>query len=285
MQNRISLAGSWRFQVDADDRGYDEHALVGTLELAGTTDEAGLGEPGPETPDRVGTLTRRHEYLGTVWYARQITIPPAWTGLDIELMLERVMWQSRVLLDGKPVGKTLDSLCTPQVHTLGKVKPGKHRLAIEVDNRMIHPIGNKNHGYGEQTQSRWNGILGRIELSARPAGRIETVRVFAKGNDNKVQLEIALAGLPDGLKIRGVLVDAENRERVGQSTSVKASDKVHIDITCDKKVTAWSEFSPKLHQARVELLKDGQVVDVHSSRFGFRTISQDLPSVCGASAF
>jgi len=272
---RIGLEGIWRFQVDTDDQGYHEDTLVRTIHLPGTTDEAGVGGPGPETPDRVGTLARRHEYLGAVWYARQITIPAVWVDLEIELTLERVMWQSRVLLDGESVGNPQDSLCTPHVHKLGKVKPGKHTLAIQVDNRMIHPIGNKNHAYGEQTQSRWNGIVGTIELAARPSARIEAVRVFAEPGDGKVGLEVTSAGELNGHEIRGVIIDPADGERIGQSAPVKASSVVNIDVACNGKVTAWSEFSPKLYETRVELIEGGRVIDVYSSTFGFRKISRD----------
>lgn len=177
-----SLAGEWRYAPDPADlgigQGWAAGKFDGTIDLPGSTDEAGLGDLQSDTGKTMGHLVRKHNYLGAVWFAREIIIPENPAAEDWTLTLERVMWQSRVLVDGKEAGAPQDSLCTPHIHRLGKLSPGKHLLAIRVDNRMIHPIGNKCHAYGEQTQSRWNGIVGGIELTPTPETSIASLRVF-----------------------------------------------------------------------------------------------------------
>jgi Glycosyl hydrolases family 2, sugar binding domain/Glycosyl hydrolases family 2/Glycosyl hydrolases family 2, TIM barrel domain len=278
--NTIDLSGQWSFALDPENVGVENKWYLATLpnkiSLPGTTDEAGFGDPGPETPERAGVLTRRHEYLGVAWYVREITIDKAWSDRQISLTLERVMWRSDVWLDGVSIGDGQDSLSTSHRYQLGRLSPGKHILAIRIDNRMIHPIGNKNHAYSEQTQSRWNGIVGRIELSAKPLCHIRAVRVFTESTENgRARCEIKLSGTDEGFKLYGEIIDTDNDEVLGKSKCVIARDAVDLQISCDEPVVRWSEFNPKTYLARIVLTKNGRVCDRHESRFGFRTVSRD----------
>jgi len=75
-------------------------------------------------------------YLGVAWYRREIDIPAAWRGKRVNLTLERTRWQTDVYLDEKEIG-SCHSLVAPHEYDLGVVAPGKHRLSIRIDNRMI----------------------------------------------------------------------------------------------------------------------------------------------------
>ncbi len=275
--NVMDLSGKWAFKLDPNDQGIKENwaksKLSDSIKLPGTTDEAGYGPMGPETPDRVGVLTRRHEYLGATWYSRTIDIPNDWNGNNIELYLERVMWQSQVWLDGKEVSATEDSLCVPHVHSLGKLTPGKHTLTVRIDNRMIHPIGNKNHAYGEQTQSRWNGAVGRIELISRPDSQVEALRVFTE-LDGTARFEVSSSGKLSGVKVQASVIDPATGKVIGKTSADSAKKLQNLTLKCSNP-TIWSEFTPKTYQAKVELLHNGKVIDSKSSVFGFRKISRD----------
>ncbi|MFO1531471.1 MAG: beta-galactosidase, partial [Kiritimatiellia bacterium] len=115
----INLAGPWRFALDPADAGVaaggPTNALPDTIILPTTTDLAGFGGPEPD-PDP-GFLSRVHKYVGAAWYQREVIIPDPWSGLETELLLERVLWQSRVWIDGREVGAQ-DSLGTPHIHAL-----------------------------------------------------------------------------------------------------------------------------------------------------------------------
>ena len=125
----ISLAGQWAFKLDPEDRGLVESwpSLTGALpkmnKLPGTTDEAGFGTP--TTNAETGVLTRVVKYHGPAWYQREIAVPESWKNRDVELFLERVIWESRVWIDGKP-GDAQESLNTPHLHKLGRLAPGWH---------------------------------------------------------------------------------------------------------------------------------------------------------------
>jgi hypothetical protein len=63
-----------------------------------------------------------------------------------------------------------------------------------VNNDMIHNIGDQAHSYGEQTQSIWNGIVGKIELRAFDPLRIITVKTIPDIEANKFTMEFQIKG-------------------------------------------------------------------------------------------
>ena len=135
----VSLAGEWQVRLDPDSsgvsRGYFRLENGQPIRLPGTLDEAGYGIP-TEGSD-YGILTRRYKYTGPAWYVRQIDVPREWADRELELYLERVMWQSEVWLDGERID-TQDGLGTPHTHRLGRLSAGSHTLAVRVNNDMIY---------------------------------------------------------------------------------------------------------------------------------------------------
>ena len=271
----LSLAGGWHFAADPQDAGIRDQWAAGTptqiINLPGTTDEAGIGDLQSDTGKTLGVLVRKHNYLGPAWYIREVDLPAKFADRQWLLTLERVMWQSRVFVDGREIGQPQDSLCTPHFHRLGQLTPGKHHLAIRVDNRMIHPIGNKCHSYGEQTQSRWNGIVGKIELTALVATAIDSLRIFTPALD-RAEIEVTLTGPLAGIQIRASLIDRASGLPIGSREIAATAATTQISIVPQTPVMAWSEFSPKTYYAKVELLRDGQPCVARETTFGFRTI-------------
>ena len=207
-QDRISLAGSWRFQLDRDDAGikdrwFDKN-LSGRVNLPGCLTEQGIGDEvaldtrwigdivdqsfftAPEyeeyrRPGRIRIpfwLQPDKYYSGPAWFQRDIEIPETWRERHIQLFLERAHWQTRVWVDGKPMGEN-DALAVPHEYDLSPVlTPGRHVLTIRVDNRLILDIGVNSHSISDHNQGNWNGIAGRLELAATAPVWIEDLRVY-----------------------------------------------------------------------------------------------------------
>jgi beta-galactosidase/beta-glucuronidase len=194
--DRISLAGQWQFQLDRADAGIPERwfersldqriKLPGALQNQGfgddiTVDTKWNGEVNPEAwlkgpqyakyrqPGNIKVpffLQPEKHYAGAAWYQRGVEIPAAWRGKRVVLRLERPHWETRVWLDSREIG-TNTSLSTPHNYELGTgLEPGKHTLAIRVDNRMIVNVGPWSHSVTDHTQGNWNGMVGGIELFA-----------------------------------------------------------------------------------------------------------------------
>ena len=161
---RIDLSGTWQFALDRQGTIKAGDALTETIQLPGTTDTNKKGDFIAKSEETTH-LTRPWSYKGKAWYQRDVEIPANWKGKSVYLFLERTK-PSEVYIDGQLVG-TSNDISTPQVFNLPKgLKPGKHQLTIMVDNASGVPeqLYASSHAYTEDTQTNWNGIIGRIEL-------------------------------------------------------------------------------------------------------------------------
>ncbi|HTQ11095.1 MAG TPA: discoidin domain-containing protein [Fimbriimonadaceae bacterium] len=216
--NAISLAGSWRFELDRRDAGlgqkWFERTLPDPIQLPGAIQNQGVGDPvTPDTPwtgavgDSVwrtnpkyaryrqpGHVTipfflqpQRH-YVGPAWFQRDIDVPDAWAGKRIELSLERPHWTTQVWVDGRFIGSG-ESLSTPDEFDLGtSLAAGRHSLTIRVDNRLLVDVGALAHSVTDHTQGNWNGIVGKIELKATSPVWIEDVQAYPDVAHRRVRL-------------------------------------------------------------------------------------------------
>ncbi len=302
------LAGIWRFRIDRDDRGLAEEwhkaPLAGdaTIRLPGTMQSQGFGDPiSVETPwtgtivDRSWFTAPEYEkyrrpghfkvpfwlqperyYKGAAWYQREIEVPAAWRGRRVVLTLERPHIETRAWLDDRELGVN-NSLSTPHVRDLGTaVAPGKHRLTIRVDNRLVVDVGINSHSVTDHTQGNWNGIVGRIELSATPPVWVENLQVIprdrrsiavrctignATGRDQQVfaRLEFAAPenalGPPPGVRLVSLK---------GPRTTFTA--QYHLG----PEAPSWDEFHPALY--RVTASVNGEPPSSRTASFGLREI-------------
>ena len=139
-----------------------------TIVLPGTTDLAGKGiaavEPQDGQPVETSRLTRRHSFVGKAWYRKKVVAPYVWREKDLALYLERTK-ATKLYLDGALVDSCND-VSTPQLYNLGKLRPGVHTLILCVDNGGGVPpqVIKSSHLYSDDTQTNWNGVIGRIEF-------------------------------------------------------------------------------------------------------------------------
>ena len=178
-----SLAGTWQFALDPEQRGVPERWFTRNLtdervRLPGTTDTNRRGTRQTDDPELWGGLTRAWTYEGHAWYQRDITMPAAWAGRRITLFLERCHWRTTVWVNERLVGTDM-TLGAPHVYDLGPhLQPGKNRLTILVDNTKQVEMGFLNsHSTTDWTQTNWNGIVGRMELRVQDPVWMERVRV------------------------------------------------------------------------------------------------------------
>ena len=165
----ISLAGEWNVELGKSGSAFakSKRASQGEVKraiLPGTIDTNHLGFAPKDTMETTH-LTRLYAYKGAARYSRTINIPKDWKKKPVELFLERTR-PTWVYMDGELVD-SCNFISTPQRYLLPKkVKPGKHLLEIVVDNGRGVPdqVYGSSHAYTEDTQTNWNGIIGRIEL-------------------------------------------------------------------------------------------------------------------------
>jgi len=293
-----SLAGQWRFRLDRDDVGVKETWFASDLDattkiaLPGILQTQGYGDDIAAETQFVAALPRdmawyklpqyaayikpghvevpylsqpvKH-YLGVAWYQREIEIPAAWRGKRVALSLERTRWKTDVYLDDTLMG-TNTSLVAPHDFDLGLVTPGRHRLSIRIDNRMIFVYRPDGHGVSDGEGSTWNGIVGRIELAATSPVWIDDAQVFPNVAGKTAQIRVRL-GNATGKGGSGTLSAGASSVPV---TWDAAGGDATLDVTLPS-ATPWSEFSPVLQHVTVKL--SGPSADDHRDlTFGLREI-------------
>ena len=161
----IDLSGTWLFALDRNKTIQAGAQLTETIQLPGTTDTNKKGDYIARSEETT-QLSRLWSYKGRAWYQKEVDIPVSWKGKPVYLTLERTK-PSEVYVDGKFAASSND-ISTPQIFELSKwLKPGKHQLTIMIDNGYGVPkqLYESSHAYTESTQTNWNGIIGKIELS------------------------------------------------------------------------------------------------------------------------
>lgn len=262
--DRLSLAGKWNVTLNDDGE-------TGDIALPGTLDEALLGQK--VNTAAYGCLSRRFNYIGPAVYTRLVTIPKCFEGQNLELYLERVMWQSKISVDSIPVGKAEDSLAGPHIHRLGKLSPGKHFLTIEINNRMIHRLGEKSHAYGEHMQTLWNGAIGNLEI--RPVPLISEVRADAPYPANK--LTLSFKGPKARYQVTLSSKSPANREPFTFNFDSVPGKNGRHELVClfkDHMPLPWNEFTPNLYTVKIKMLISKTHKSVWESEIGFRTLER-----------
>lgn len=275
----VNLAGTWQVKLDPQDKGlaagWYRAWPMASLRLPGSTDEAKMGVPVPD-PHDYAMLSRRYRYVGPAWYVRKVTVPVLWSGRRLSLFLERTHWESRAWWDGRPLGMR-DSLCVPHEYAIPAATPGEHTITLRIDNRHKYNLGPDAHSVSEQTQTNWNGIIGRIELRALPTVQVAGVQAWPDAAKRSVRLVATLEGACAKPVTVTWTVGAEGPfTRKSAATSVPAfrgTRVVETTIGLGPDAPLWDEFSPKLHRATVKVSASGVFSRSKQITFGLRDLA------------
>ena len=287
----INLSGKWELRLDPKNEGlasnYWAQPFDDTIQLPGTISLAHKGVPISLEPvllacplkdfisgkglmferdqatlehSPLAHLYQRFSYVGPAWYRRQITIPDNWTNQDIELVLERVIWESRVWVNGQFIDSQT-SLTTPHHYEIGTaLHPGLNSITIRVDNSRQVAIGDP-HAYTEQSQSIWNGIVGRIALVEQSKIRIdglelrpdlarhgiEAVIKTHNASGQAIAIGISAQVFPENFS-------GEKLPELKAPMSLPPGDaEQKVFYSLGTNFESWSEFNPKLYRMAVFL--------------------------------
>lgn len=284
--DEISLAGEWRVALDSTEVGEEQEwfnrTFANEITLPGTLDEAGYGvadtlEPSVRKP-QILHLTRKHSYVGPAWYVREVDIPSAWEGRTVTMRLERVLWQTRVWVDGKPMPGAQESLSAPHEFDLTEqLTPGRHKIALRVDNRKRYDISVNDmaHAYTNETQVMWNGVLGKMILKAGRNVEVDSLRVYPDAGARKVRLTAVVRNRIDVRKADWKVTVTDNGgEVVGLTgTAELKGGNNRLDICCPlgDSVKLWDEFHPHLYNLALAVSTDDDE-DCRTVKFGLRDL-------------
>ena len=308
IRDELSLAGTWGFKIDSLDQGIEQQwfkkEFSETVTLPGSMAENGKGyevtlktEWTGDIVDRSYFTEDKYEkyrqtgnikipfwlkpvkyYKGAAWYQKDVEIPEGWTGKRVVMLLERCHWESTVFVNEKKAGSQ-NSLSTPHEYDITDLLiPGKNRIAVRIDNRVIIPVGVNSHSISDHTQSNWNGITGSISLIATSKVFIDDVKVFPDV-EKKIAKVIVSVRNPDNIDFKGKLTlhaqsfnSSKGSNLPGKNVTI-VTNSGEQQVILDYKIMnpqLWSEFTPDLYRMSAVLKEKGKVIDNRTVDFGMR---------------
>jgi beta-galactosidase len=296
--NIVDLSGVWDFGLDQDPVGIKQslcdRKLGETICLPGSTDQAGFGNLRGREQALAGRLTRIRVFEGVAWYQKEVEIPSNWAKKRINLFLERCHWETSVWIDHQYIG-TQRSLVGPHIYTLPEeLETGKHRITIKVDNTLQLNIGPWSNSISDETQTNWNGIIGRIELVCTERVWVDEIKVASDltgemihitgqvrnitGEVLDCQLDVRIFE-PKAKGAENKRKKAENKRDVVRKKRVPVGPDgcdFSFAIPMGEHLKRWDEFTPNLYIASVVLSAEYQgqkVTEFQETTFGIREIT------------
>jgi hypothetical protein len=309
--NKIDLSGEWSFQVDSLDEGVQQKWFNTTLRhritLPGSMATNGKGDDVTVNTKWTGSIVDSSwffkpeyaqyrkkgnikvpfwlqpvkYYKGAAWYRKTVTIPASWKQKHIELFIERSHWETTVWIDDKQIGSQ-NSLGTPHVFDLtDAITPGGHTITVRIDNRVKDfDVGQNSHSISDHTQSNWNGMIGKLLVTARPAVYIDNVQLFPNLKNKEVAVQLKIVNIT-GAPVKSTIQffassnnpNAEKLKPHKWEVEAKA-DTTFIDAVYPMGVRPllWDEFHPDVYSFNVTVAnKEDQ--DERTETFGMREFS------------
>ena len=305
-QQVIDLSGPWEFAM-GDSAVYNDYVLlpgsmltndkgnpvsVETQWTGSLYDSSYYYNPSMEKYRHEGDmkfpffLTPERHYVGNAWYKRKIYVPENWKHQRITLFLERPHIETTLYVNGNEVGHQM-SLSTPHVYDVTDlIRIGaQNELEVKVYNGIENVcVGQDSHSVTDQTQGNWNGIVGRLELQARPKKvNVRQVRVYPdllkrkahvvvnlENHANRYLGDVHLMQIREyGLTYEVTLDGQYNAKPLvrGEWFELDGKRQVAFDIELGDAIKEWSEFSPVVYRLTVIAGED-----VYETTFGLRDI-------------
>ena len=279
--NSIDLSGKWEVALDSLDQGiangWYNKSFPDQITLPGTLCDGGFGkactlEPAMEKEIFLN-LKRKFDYVGPAWYRKEVTIPDSWKDKSITLLLERVIWNSQLWVNGKKVTGHNESLSTPHSFELTDyLTPGVNSIVIRIDNTKQYDISFSDlaHAYTNDTQTMWNGVLGKLALIAKNKSYIEELQITPNVDKQTVTVYTKWHQPTSDGELTFQITDPNGKEL--------PTKKIHAqgnETTFEYAITTpilWDEFNPNLYQAAATLNING-VSDTRVEKFGMRKLT------------
>ena len=260
------------FEIDFDDKGWDEIPVPGNWEMYG------YGFPNYSSrkyPFKTNPPYIDDSYSPVGSYITYFTLPEEWKGREIYIQFGSVKSGFYLWINGKKVGYSQDSKLPAEFNITQYLTTGKNKLAVQVfqftDGSYLE----------DQDFWRLSGIQRDVILFARSKTSIRDF--FAKSlldssyQNGVFSLEVEIKDgsykKPDSYNLQYQIMNAE-REKVleGESTFISGSERKEIKFSgIIPNVKKWSAEEPNLYTLLLVLNDNsGKTIEVTSVKIGFR---------------
>lgn len=233
-------------------------------------DEA-LGQAEPQSGPITTRLTRKYTYEGPVTFSRAIRFQPS-HGQRVFLEAERAR-SLELRLNGENIPHFVpQTLSTPHIFELTGKLTGEDQLELCSDNSypgMPREAILNSSAATDETQTNWNGIVGRFCLVTRPQTFFSGLRVYPHGK--QVQVDVELDALEAGEDMLTLTCEAFSTP-VRQAVSCKpGKTSLRLEIPVRADAARWDEYEGNLYTLTAALNSGAR----EQVTFGLRSFDVD----------
>jgi len=255
--NWVNLNGTWQFRFDKENAGEGANWAAGKTEF-------------PEqitVPFSWGSKLSGLENKADIgWYQRTVTVPEAWKGKRIFLVVGACDWLTKGWFDGQALGEHRGGYTPFEFELTPIVNWGQdQQIILRVDDTP-HPFKLE----GKQGYGAAKGIWQTIYLEARPALHLKSVHYFPDIDAGKVTVRAQFNDTaPAGVKLTLHFKTGEVPEVTQEVASGAKEVQFDVPITNPH---LWSLDDPFLYEVDAAL-SSGDAADHVGTYFGMRKIS------------
>lgn len=269
-----SLDGIWKFLVDTDTETIDPGTPIPA--------DRSMAVPGSFNDQGMTRDVRMH--CGYVWYEREFMIPRALLDERIVLRFDAATHEAEVYVNGQFVMRHKGGFLPFEAEINNFVKAGANRVTVKLSNMLDHttlPVGNYSERIDENGRLirkvsenfdffNYSGLTRYVRIYTTPRTYVrDIVLTYDVTLDEDftaaktvVKVMTDVVGDVDTVDIQ--IMD-EDRQLVASGSGSEAD----VEIAAAR---LWQPLDAYLYTARIELKKDGGLIDCYEEPFGIRTV-------------
>ena len=268
-ENWLNLNGKWQFEIDYAKSGterelYKENKLSGEIIV-------------PFCPESELSGINNKDFMECVWYGRFFEIPAEWKGKNIILHFGAVDYHAIVYVNEEKVTGHKGGYTSFSVDITDKLKESGNYISVCV----YDDLRSRNQPAGKQSgklksyscyYTRTTGIWQTVWLEPVDKCYLYGFKADTDINIPSVNLEFILKG-----DFSGVIIKAEafwNGKSVGSKKTYVTASTVNLSFDLSEK-HLWTVGKGNLYDLKIEIEKDGKILDSVTSYFGLRSVTLD----------
>ena len=267
---RQDLNGVWDFIVDEEKGWVDPNKPL--------EDPLHISVPASLNDQVVNEKVKQH--VGYFWYQTELNIPKVLKNERKVLRFGSVTHEAWVYLNGEELGHHKGGFTPFEFDITDVAKEGTNLLSVRVSNMLDYtslPVGNYSETRDEEGNLvrhvdenfdfyNYAGIHRPVVLYTTGDTYIDdiviTPDIASDLKSAEVDFDVVAVGEHDEVKI----------EILNEDDQVVATNEKSPTTVSMEDINLWWPLNAYLYTARVQLIKDGEVVDVYNEPFGLRTV-------------
>ena len=256
--NWTNLNGLWDYAIRPNTENIKPSGFEGKILVPFAVESALSG---------VGKTVGKDNYL---WYRTSFTAPKDLKSKRLLLHFGAVDWDCTIYINDKEAGKHRGGYDPFYFDITDLIKKGKQELIVKVwdpTDEGAQPRGKQVKNPNSIWYTAVTGVWQTVWLEAVNAAHIQSINNIADIDKGVINIETSTTGTNENDQLK--IIITENGKPVKEQT-VRARGVASIAIQNAK---LWSPSNPFLYDLKIQMVRNGQLLDEVVSYFAMRKIS------------